>query len=782
MMTNTNPSPPAATSSAAAAATATTTTVAIRRTSLPKSLLCDICEFRDGHLGLRLQQCTICHVAVHKECYGDQRKEQWWAQLDFVCCACRAVGHYIPVSKAHYGNGTRVLIQQIDRPTRCDLCSHQDGIHAMHPLYDNHGPRGRQLWRCDPEPRLLWVHSLCAFYLANKNGFVYGCTPDGSYDGDVEDDDDDDDDGDGDGDGNESDNSELVFTAGEDMEPGAEESIHHFVYCLKKEGKPHNAWTKAIEQYQSELKCYICGESDKPRHVLRIPLQCTANNPDEFEEFQKTHVEMGDHDFCTTAMHIGCARWGPNPNHMKRVFFFPGKATETKARLIEDPVAEIYCDAHALDIQKYREEMKKAKLANKQEQQRLLKHRRPSMERENPPPALSRQTSTGSKTTTMDSKPLMMKPSPSISKRIVSSSPSTRKGLTSSSSLSTGSMLGSVVFPSLAQKRPSATNNKMVKLSTLSRSTTMNKRTTIKGKSQKSPASVNKQPPDQQQQQQLQQQRPQQGRKLTRRQLLANLDKNEATAVTAMERPLLKKHRKEIESKKSVLKESHFEKVTKDVIQKVLEALDRDEKETRSAFKGRKKFWKRELSEVSGEKFDALWRKVGQATQKAVDDYKKEKEATRAASMADNRAKTAGSPPEREESKTLAVPRRSSATSDGKKSTKMAKDTNESTTRSVGTVDLTECDDDTDIDKDPLPSAAIVTKEGRIIHTQKSNENSDLDSSPRNTQSSGINRAESDDASAEDLPYDGRWARLVIGPEYRGDEFAFDEWDSIEVI
>ena len=59
----------------------------------------------------------------------------------------------------------RTTMIQKERPTECALCSVKTGLHAMHPLYDFHGPEGRQLvlpasgvgFR-RKEKRLAWVH------------------------------------------------------------------------------------------------------------------------------------------------------------------------------------------------------------------------------------------------------------------------------------------------------------------------------------------------------------------------------------------------------------------------------------------------------------------------------------------------------------------------------------------------------------------------------------------------------------------------------------------------
>jgi hypothetical protein len=54
----------------------------------------------------------------------------------------------------------------------------------MHPLYDTHGVKGRQIFLPageGKERRLAFVHTLCAFIVGKHIG-VYGCCADGFYD------------------------------------------------------------------------------------------------------------------------------------------------------------------------------------------------------------------------------------------------------------------------------------------------------------------------------------------------------------------------------------------------------------------------------------------------------------------------------------------------------------------------------------------------------------------------------------------------------------------------
>lgn len=52
----------------------------------------------------------------------------------------------------------------------------------MHPLFDDHGKRARQL--LTPENTPAWVHTLCAYALSRPPvACVFGCRRDGSFDG-----------------------------------------------------------------------------------------------------------------------------------------------------------------------------------------------------------------------------------------------------------------------------------------------------------------------------------------------------------------------------------------------------------------------------------------------------------------------------------------------------------------------------------------------------------------------------------------------------------------------
>ena len=334
---------------------------------------CDICWRKDkgsaDDARMILQRCCKCGVCVHNECYGLQTtNNRGKRDPNFVCHACQAVGKTIKVRKRNPKTGKRLQFEVTKRPTECCLCGVDDKhfhYHAMHPVYDYHGPRGRQmvLEASEKKPaRLAWAHSLCAFSICSYRttaGCVYGCTKGGMFAGCDEDGDDDEQDCD------ESVNSDLEV----DEHSQSDTSIHHFVYVLPPEQRTSNpiklrgrsaiydgdAWVKAIREHQENLMCYICGKSDKSEKIRRIAIQCSAGDECEFEEFRKCHSDLRSGDECYQAMHFGCAVWGKNDqgeySHTRRFYYFPGLES-TNSDKFRKTVVNCFCDAHALDIRK----------------------------------------------------------------------------------------------------------------------------------------------------------------------------------------------------------------------------------------------------------------------------------------------------------------------------------------------------------------------------------------------------------------------------------------------
>jgi hypothetical protein len=622
-----------------------------------------------------------------------------------------------------FKDGSRLIIKQHERPTRCELCLVHDGVHAMHPLYDNHGQAGRQLFKCDPEPRLLWAHSLCAFYLSSKAKLLFGCEMDGSWGEDS---------GDEEYDDERSENSELLVSRRE--EEGLKETVHHFVYYLKREGKEDNAWTKAIRTRQEELSCFICGANDKPKDSLRIPIQCTANNPDEHNDFKQTHVDTKDGKPCMAAMHVGCARWGPNPSHNQQVWFYPGGDKKSQ---VADPVSENYCRAHAKDIKMF-----------------------------NGRKAQQKQTSTGSTIQSPASVNPAAKPkSPSLAKKLSAVPPNV--------------IPASLVAP-LLQRRISPTLSKPAKrlkpsqmgvLPSLANKTRGRKKTkavVTKAKASAEAALVpalNRMAPS---------------KKSKQKRLSEMLDKDAALSVSNMERPLLKNKRSNIGSgaPKTAVKETQLDKVRKDVSARILQVYDEnsDGPEARkAAMVGKKKSWKRELSGMSSEDFIIFWKEVKKLVGEDL-----------TAKIDAGEARRTPSPPEEMQKESLPKPMKSIA-----KKARYATALDSSATLKpapAATSDKNPPSSET-TSNDPGGKVAAVRgrKTARSLGSEqvgsvayRGNEDDVVEVHEGNHEVEA-QQADQDDG-VESYPPLSRWSHLIIGPEYKGEEFQFDEWDTLEVV
>eukprot|EP00592_Proboscia_alata_P016723 CAMPEP_0194393774 /NCGR_PEP_ID=MMETSP0174-20130528/123483_1 /TAXON_ID=216777 /ORGANISM="Proboscia alata, Strain PI-D3" /LENGTH=774 /DNA_ID=CAMNT_0039189493 /DNA_START=435 /DNA_END=2759 /DNA_ORIENTATION=- len=273
-------------------------------------------------------------------------------------------------------------LRQLKRPTKCELCHVNFGIHAMHPLYDIEGPEGRQVVEnLNGIKNLAWVHTLCANYIGSycqTRGCVYLCDENGNYGDDFYDtskksfsqDE------------NEtcvSDNSEKV--AGQKKSEGKRKKTaqrddqdrkkdgqfstgHHYVISRE------DPWKKRISDFRA-LKCLYCGKRDK----TKIPVQCVCCEETELEEFRSRHKESSE---CYLAMHVGCARWIGNPRSKvvrgddredpkrEHVYFYPG--APSNVALEEDkfcrPVSLCYCPAHAADITKNQPKIRKKRASS----------------------------------------------------------------------------------------------------------------------------------------------------------------------------------------------------------------------------------------------------------------------------------------------------------------------------------------------------------------------------------------------------------------------------------
>ena len=258
---------------------------------------CDICWGRDGFRKLHLQQCIDCNVRFHSECYG--LRQQPKSDSTIKCWACRAVGKTVRGVDPSNNNKHYVLTQS-KRPTECCLCSIDDGseiYHAMHPLHteltnehivlpdNSHIGAGK-------EARLAWVHSLCAYSLncsRQTGGCVFACASDGTYD-------------EGEQGGDTSDEeANTVDEDGTSQQKIAD--VHHFGFAMNNQNNDEeNLYARTIKNFQT-LRCTICGANDQPAGVYRIPVQCSANDPGEFEEFQGCHLALRRVP-CMVPMHV----------------------------------------------------------------------------------------------------------------------------------------------------------------------------------------------------------------------------------------------------------------------------------------------------------------------------------------------------------------------------------------------------------------------------------------------------------------------------------------------
>mmetsp|Transcript_19692 Transcript_19692/g.22668 ORF Transcript_19692/g.22668 Transcript_19692/m.22668 type:complete len:597 (+) Transcript_19692:248-2038(+) len=324
---------------------------------------CDICTKKDGFRSHNMQKCRTCGVCVHEACYGliaTKTKNRSWQ-----CMACESLS-WKPSHKTHG-------LRQLKRPTKCELCHVNFGIHAMHPLYDKHGPKGRQVRIIEKgEKKMGWVHTLCALYIGSHHmtaGCVYLCDENGNY-GDDDDtseesfNDDDDEDyassavsvskgstntkaksSEGKG-------KKMTEEDGKGCSKEAEDSDllagHNFVIAYE------SPWDRCIDECRT-LKCIYCGINDQKARA--IPVQCVCGDDLEIAEFRTRHKESSE---CYLAMHVGCARWmgntrGAEPEH-QRVYFYPGPPGNVSNEADEEddpfssPVSLCYCPAHAADI------------------------------------------------------------------------------------------------------------------------------------------------------------------------------------------------------------------------------------------------------------------------------------------------------------------------------------------------------------------------------------------------------------------------------------------------
>lgn len=387
--------------------------------------ICDLCQYKDGKHGLTLIECIQCKVSVHRECYGLTS----YQGRKFLCWACQSVGKSIPSSD-------NKMVKVTERPNICELCNVLDGkLHAMHPLYDNYGTKGRQIYvngENGQEGRLAWAHSLCAFTLS-RHRHMFGVQANGTTHEQIEEDP-----------GDTRSENEHLQEVDEDIDDdgaeiwGEHAPMHHFVYYTKhpwhdimadnyitvNDTRSTARALKFIKESQLELRCSICHSDDKS---LRFAIQCSANMDTEYNGFKGTHSRtLPGNSKCTMAMHIGCALWREeatkhldkatmandtthteickqasapmgNKDNGKAAAELKESATETCTKITsnnaddtetsshcrrvfsfpgygrKNPVYGLYCDVHARDVDKeYRQEMED----DEKEKEKILKNKR----------------------------------------------------------------------------------------------------------------------------------------------------------------------------------------------------------------------------------------------------------------------------------------------------------------------------------------------------------------------------------------------------------------------
>ena len=134
-----------------------------------------------------------------------------------------------------------------------------------------------------------------------------------------------------------------------------------------------------LKETRSLLRCKVCNKNDSSS--LRIAVQCNAGDECEFHQFKPHHAYMFDQkalvksnrkkgEGCRQALHVGCARWEKETfveSHSKairRVYYYPGKAPDcTDDSIFGEPVANIFCNRHAKELQNGLDEAHRKRIA-----------------------------------------------------------------------------------------------------------------------------------------------------------------------------------------------------------------------------------------------------------------------------------------------------------------------------------------------------------------------------------------------------------------------------------
>jgi len=284
--------------------------------------VCDVCGKVDGFQDMKMQICASCGVCVHEMCYGLENTDEGRKYPQWKCFACAAVGTEMKVSKP--GEPHRSILIK-SRSTECALCTITTGFHAMHLFYDTHGKEGT------PKPlppnkskrleeRVAWVHTLCAMFIGRREGVVFGCQKDGTYDGyDVVDDSDSEDEA--------TEENEFNYFDPNDNDAGLYASHHHFVLTDVGKGGKEDCWSRRVRVVkEARLKCHICGVANSVKKDI-YAIQCCYED-------------------CAQSYHVGCARWGKLSDRYERIEFNPGEQDESGDEVTEC-IAKGYCNTHS---------------------------------------------------------------------------------------------------------------------------------------------------------------------------------------------------------------------------------------------------------------------------------------------------------------------------------------------------------------------------------------------------------------------------------------------------
>merc|ERR1719356_590582 len=131
------------------------------------------------------------------------------------------------------------------------------------------------------------------------------------------------------------------------------ELAHTGWFCMYPSADPR------LRERREKLRCKICNKDDSKS--LRIAVQCNAGDDCEWEHFKPFHDYKNDPclkgEGCWYAVHVGCARWektydGRRDRNIRRCYYFPGRApTYGGSSTFTEPVANVFCNKHAKEIQ-----------------------------------------------------------------------------------------------------------------------------------------------------------------------------------------------------------------------------------------------------------------------------------------------------------------------------------------------------------------------------------------------------------------------------------------------